>query len=84
MRWLYDERLKREQVQGALAATVDSLSDKLKSACLLVEKFERDILDLRYELNKHIKTHRLFELVVLALAAGAGGFIAKWLGMGGK
>jgi D-serine deaminase-like pyridoxal phosphate-dependent protein len=84
MRWLYDERLKREQVQGALAATVDTLADKLQTACLLVEKFQRDILDLQFELNKHIKTHRLFELVVLALAAGAGGFLAKWLGLGGK
>lgn len=39
---------------------------------------------LQFELHKHIKTHRLFELVVLALAAGVGGFFAKWLGVGGK
>jgi hypothetical protein len=84
MRWLYDERLKREQTQGELAATVDKLGDKLQKACLLVEKFERMILDLQFELQKHIKTHRLFELAVLALAAAAGGFFAKWLGVGGK
>lgn len=84
MRWLYDERLKREQIQGELAATVDQLADKLQKACLLVEKFERMLLDLQFEFQKHVKTHRVFELAVLALAAGFGGFLAKWLGVGGK
>jgi hypothetical protein len=80
MRWLFDERLKREQSEGAIVARVDVLSDKLKGAILLVEKFEHSLLDLQHELQRHIKTHRLFELAVLALAAAAGGFLSRWLG----
>jgi hypothetical protein len=80
MRWLFDERLKREQTEGQIVARVDILSDKLKAAILLVEKFERMVLDLQFEFNKHKRTHRLFELAVLALAAGAGGFFARWIG----
>ena len=84
MRWLFDERLKREQTEAQIVVRVDQLADKLQSAILLVEKFERTLLDLQWKLDRHIKTHRLFELAVLALAAGAGGFLAKWLGLGGK
>jgi len=80
MRWLFDERLKREQTEGEIVSRVDRLSEKLKEAILLVEKFERTLLDLRAELDRHVKTHRLFELAVLALAAGIGGFFARWLG----
>ncbi|MFA5634667.1 MAG: hypothetical protein WC977_02065 [Anaerovoracaceae bacterium] len=80
MRWLFDERLKREQTEGQIVSRVDILSDKLKAAILLVEKFERMVLDLQFEFNKHKRTHRLFELAVLALAAGAGGFFARWIG----
>lgn len=80
MRWLFDERLKREQTEGEIVSRVDRLSEKLKEAILLVEKFERTLLDLRAELDRHVKTHRLFELAVLALAAGIGGFFARWFG----
>jgi len=80
MRWLFDERLKREQTEQIIVTRVDTLADKLQSAILLVEKFERTLLDLEFELRRHIKTHRLFELAVLALAAGAGGFFARWIG----
>lgn len=80
MRWLFDERLKREQSEGAIVARVDVLSDKLKQAILLVEKFERTLLELEAKLDRHIKTHRMFELAVLALAAAAGGFLSRWLG----
>lgn len=80
MRWLFDERLKREQTEGQIVSRVDILADKLQGAILLVEKFERTLLDLRADLDRHIKTHRLFELAVLALAAGAGGFFARWIG----
>ena len=79
MRWLWDERLKREQVAGEQAAALDRLSEKLKTAMLLVDGFERKILDLQNDLQRHIKTHRLFELAVLALAAAAGGFLSRWL-----
>ncbi len=84
MRWLFDERLKREQTEGQIVSRVDILADKLQGAILLVEKFERTLLDLRADLDRHIKTHRLFELAVLALAAAFGGFLARWLGVGGK
>jgi hypothetical protein len=84
MRWLFDERLKREQTEGQIVSRVDILADKLQGAILLVEKFERTLLDLRADLDRHIRTHRLFELAVLALAAAFGGFLAKWLGVGGK
>lgn len=80
MRWLFDERLKREQTEGQIVTRVDVLADKLQSAILMVEKFQRTLLDLEFELHRHIKTHRLFELAVLALAAGAGGFFARWIG----
>lgn len=80
MRWLREERVKREQSEAAIVVRVDILSDKLKAAILLVEKFERTLMDLEFELHKHIKTHRMFELAVLALAAGAGGFFARWIG----
>ncbi len=80
MRWLFDERLQREQTEGEIVSRVDRLSEKLKEAILLVEKFERTLLDLRADLDRHVKTHRLFELAVLALAAGIGGFFARWLG----
>jgi hypothetical protein len=84
MRWLFDERLKREETEGQIVSRVDVLSDKLREAILLVEKFERTLLDVRAELARHVRTHRLFELAVLALAAAMGGVLAKWLGMGGK
>lgn len=84
MRWLREERVKREQTEAAIVVRVDILSDKLGKAILLVEKFERMLLDLQFEFNKHKKTHRLFELAVLALAAAFGGFLARWLGVGGK
>jgi len=80
MRWLFDERLKREQTEGQIVSCVDILADKLQGAILLVEKFERTLLDLRADLDRHIKTHRLFELAVLALAAAFGGFLARWFG----
>jgi hypothetical protein len=80
MRWLFDERLKREQTEGQIVSRVDILADKLQGAILLVEKFERTLLDLRADLDRHIKTHRLFELAVLALAAAFGGFLARWFG----
>lgn len=83
MRWLFDERLKREQSEGVIVSRVDVLADRLKGAILLVEKFERTLLDLEAKLDRHIKTHRMFELAVLALAAAAGGFLSRWLG-GGK
>ena len=83
MRWLFDERRKREETEGEIVVRVDRLSDKLKAAILLVEKFERTLLDLEWKIDKHIKTHRVFELAVLALAAAAGGFLSRWLG-GGK
>lgn len=80
MHWLHQERLKREQVEGELAATIDRLADKLQKALLLVESFERKLLDMQHDLQRHIKTHRLFELAVLALAAAAGGFLTRWFG----
>lgn len=79
MRHLFDERLRREQMEGQLAARIDVLADKLQSAILMVEQFRRQLLDLDFELKRHIKTHRLFELAVLALAAAAGGFLSRWL-----
>jgi hypothetical protein len=80
MRWLFDERLRREQTEQVIVTRVDTLADKLQTTILLVEKFQRTLLDLEFELHRHIKTHRLFELAVLALAAGAGGFFARWIG----
>lgn len=80
MRWLFDERLKREQTEGQIVSRVDVLADKLQAAVLLVEKFERTLLDLEWKLDRHIKTHRMFELAVLALAAAAGGFLSRWVG----
>ena len=80
MRWLFDERLKREQSEGIIVSRVDVLADRLKGAILLVEKFERTLLELEAKLDRHIKTHRMFELAVLALAAAAGGFLSRWLG----
>ena len=43
MRWLFDERLKREQTEGQIVSRVDILADKLQGAILLVEKFERTL-----------------------------------------
>jgi hypothetical protein len=79
MRWLHDERLRREQVQGEISSTVDRLADKLQTIHLLVDRFERDLKDLRFDLDKHRKSHRWFELSILAIAAAFGGFLAKGL-----
>jgi hypothetical protein len=79
MRWLHDERLKREQTQGEISTTVDRLADKLQTIHLQVDRFERDLKDVRFDLDKHRRSHRWFELGVLAISASFGGFLAKAL-----
>jgi hypothetical protein len=79
MRWLYNERLEREQSHGEIIGTVDRLHDKLKNVHLQVDRFERDLKDIRFDLDKHRRSHRWFELGVLAISASFGGFLAKAL-----
>lgn len=46
MRWLSDERLKREQVEGELAATVDRLVDEVQKVTLLLQATKGQIHEL--------------------------------------
>ncbi len=46
MRWLSDERLKREQVEGELAGTVDRLGDEIQKVSLLVQATKGQIHEL--------------------------------------
>lgn len=46
MRWLANERLKREQVEGELAGTVDRLADEVKRATLSVQALKNELHEL--------------------------------------
>jgi len=51
MRWLFDERLQREQVEGELAATVDRLGDHVQRVSLALEALKGSL----YELENMVK-----------------------------
>jgi hypothetical protein len=76
MRFLHNERLKRELVEVEL----ERLADKFQKTWLSVEAFERKILDVTFRLEAHTKQHRWFEIIILGVAMGVGSAIQRWLG----
>lgn len=55
MRWLHDERLKREQVEGELAATVDRLADEVQKANLQVQSLKGSVAELEGSIRNKVK-----------------------------
>lgn len=78
LKYLKQEREKREHVEGALTVRIDELTKALDALRMCYERVLVGLNDFELKLTKHEKTHRFFELAVLALFAGAGGFISRW------
>ncbi len=89
MRWLADERLRREQVQGELAATVDRFGDEVRKCTQVVEGLKGKLLELEQTVNvkvigfdatlkAHTRNHRWIEMLVMGLAMGFASVVTRW------
>jgi hypothetical protein len=79
MRQLENERRDRREAEGEIVVRVDKLSDRLVAAIALVEQFSATVKTLDESFSKHVKSHRWIELIVMGLAAGAGGALTRYL-----
>ena len=80
MRQLELERHNRQEVDAEICVRDDKLSDELLGAIKLVREFQITFAALEKDFRSHLRSHRWIEVVVMGLAAGAGGFLTRYFG----